>query len=281
MAGSAKATIDHDEIRRWVEERGGCPSHVKRTGRAGDPGVLRIDFPGYSGKKTLERIPWDEFFDWFEENNLAFLHQDEKGGKVSRFNKLVSRDSVELAAPPKPSKAPKPARAAAGDGQERAGEAIDAIELIQHQHDVVRELFNRFERDEDVVDELLQTVAMHLALEEGVLYPSLLATELAERTYENLTEHMGAKRLIADIIEGANPDEEIRLAQLRVLRRLVEEHMDEEEEQMLPDMARIYSDEERVALAQEMTAFTAELTEGNEDGALETVLSSAEVPAMM
>src|SRR5436305_5593880 len=84
---SAKATVDHDEIRRWVEQRGGYPARVKGTGRGSDPGVLRIDYPGYSGEDTLERIEWDEFFEWFERDKLAFLAQ---GGK-SRFSKFVSR----------------------------------------------------------------------------------------------------------------------------------------------------------------------------------------------
>ena len=29
---SSKTTTDHDEIRRWAEERGGRPAHVKDTG---------------------------------------------------------------------------------------------------------------------------------------------------------------------------------------------------------------------------------------------------------
>lgn len=276
MAGSAKATIDHDEIRRWVEERGGCPAHVRRSGKRGDPGILRIDFPGFSGIKTLERIPWEDFFDWFEKNSLAFLHQDEKNGRISRFCKLVSRDSVELEAP-----SPAPRRQARGDGGgAMRQESIDAIDLIQQQHDEVRDLFGRMEGDESVIDEVLDRVATHLAIEEGVLYPALLDTELKERTYENITEHIGVKRLIADLIEGAS-DPAARLPQLRVLRRLVEEHMDEEEAEMLPAMARLFDDDERLALAQEMMAFVAELTEDNEDGALETVLSTAEVPAVM
>src|SRR5436305_4288593 len=86
---SAKATVDHDEIRRWVEQRGGYPARVKGTGRGSDPGVLRIDYPGYSGEDTLERIEWDEFFEWFERDNLAFLYQDTQS---SRFNMLVSRE---------------------------------------------------------------------------------------------------------------------------------------------------------------------------------------------
>ena len=85
---TADATTSHDEIRQWVEERGGHPARVKATGSRNDPGVLRIDFPGYSGEDTLEEIEWDEFFEWFDRNNLAILLSDEAG---NRFNKLVSR----------------------------------------------------------------------------------------------------------------------------------------------------------------------------------------------
>jgi hypothetical protein len=91
---SGHTTTDHAFIRRWVEERGGRPSAVKGTGDADDPGILRIDFPGYSGGDSLEEIPWEEFFEKFEENGLAFLHRDIEGddGEPDRFNKLVKRD---------------------------------------------------------------------------------------------------------------------------------------------------------------------------------------------
>jgi hypothetical protein len=87
---SANSTTDHDFIRRWVEQRGGHPAHVRRTAQGDDAGVLRIDFPGYSGGDTLEEIPWDEWFQKFDESNLAFLYDD--GGV--RFNKLVSRQNT-------------------------------------------------------------------------------------------------------------------------------------------------------------------------------------------
>ena len=95
MAAGAKTTTDHETIREWVEERGGHPARVIGTDEKGGEGVLRIDFPGYSGKDTLEEISWDEFFAGFEANNLAFLYQDEtKDGAESRFSKLIDRDSV-------------------------------------------------------------------------------------------------------------------------------------------------------------------------------------------
>lgn len=96
--GSAESqvTTDHQEIQRWVEERGGRPARVKGTESKQDVGLLRIDYPGFSGEDTLEIISWDEFFEAFEENNLAFLYQEEKkDGSESRFSKLIDRDSVE------------------------------------------------------------------------------------------------------------------------------------------------------------------------------------------
>ena len=72
-----------------MEARGGFPAHVKATGRKrGDLGVLRIDYPGFSGKETLERIDWEDWFEAFDRNELAFLYQDKRN---SRFSKLVSR----------------------------------------------------------------------------------------------------------------------------------------------------------------------------------------------
>src|SRR5438874_2601596 len=65
---AAQATTDHDLIRRWVEERGGSAACVKGTGGRGDQGVLRIDFPGYTGGDSLQHIDWDEWFEKFDDN---------------------------------------------------------------------------------------------------------------------------------------------------------------------------------------------------------------------
>jgi len=96
QSSESKVTTNHDEIRQWVEERGGHPARVKDTESKKSPGLLRIDYPGYSGGDTLEAITWDEFFTGFDENNLAFLYQEKtKDGKESRFSKLIDRDSAD------------------------------------------------------------------------------------------------------------------------------------------------------------------------------------------
>ncbi len=93
----AKTTTNHQQIKSWVEERGGHPARVKGTDNQGS-GVLVIDYPGYSGTQTLEEISWDEFFQGFEENKLAFLYQDEtSAGGESRFSKLVNHENTRAA----------------------------------------------------------------------------------------------------------------------------------------------------------------------------------------
>lgn len=95
MSAESKITTNQEEIKRWVEQRGGHPARVSGTDEKGS-GILRIDYPGFSGSGTLEEITWEEFFEGFEQNNLAFLYQDEtKDGAESRFSKLVDRETTK------------------------------------------------------------------------------------------------------------------------------------------------------------------------------------------
>jgi hypothetical protein len=74
----AALTVDHDEIRSWVEEHDGKPASVRGTEEGDEAGVLRIDFPGGAGEDRLEHISWDEWLAKFDENELAFLYQQER-----------------------------------------------------------------------------------------------------------------------------------------------------------------------------------------------------------
>lgn len=92
MSTTANKTTDHGEIKPWVEKRGGRPASAPGSGGKDDAGVLRIDFPG-AGDEDLDHLDWDTFFEMFEEAQLAFLYQDKTAdGKLSRFNRFVSRD---------------------------------------------------------------------------------------------------------------------------------------------------------------------------------------------
>jgi hypothetical protein len=92
---SSRVTTDHEQIRKWAEERGAKPSAVNDTGDDEDVGIIRLDFPGYSGEGRLREITWEEFFQKFEEAELALVVQDETTeGERSNFNKLVRRDKA-------------------------------------------------------------------------------------------------------------------------------------------------------------------------------------------
>ena len=90
----ANVTTDHKLIREWAEERGGRPSSVAGTGCKDEPGILRLDFgPKDEG---LDKVSWDDFFDKFDKEKLAFLYQEEtEDGSVSRFHKFVSRATAQ------------------------------------------------------------------------------------------------------------------------------------------------------------------------------------------
>ena len=94
-SSKSHALVDHGEIRRWAEKRNARPACVRGTGGSNDPGMIRLDFPGFSGARSLEHIDWDEWFRAFDANNLALLVQDTTArGQRSNFNKLVAREGT-------------------------------------------------------------------------------------------------------------------------------------------------------------------------------------------
>ena len=79
---SAQKTTDHEQIRKWIEERGGHPAQVKGTG-----GLLRVDFG--EPEESLEQVSWDHFFKVFDDSDITFLYDPPP---KSRFNKFVRRN---------------------------------------------------------------------------------------------------------------------------------------------------------------------------------------------
>ncbi|ONI90917.1 hypothetical protein ALI22I_10810 [Saccharothrix sp. ALI-22-I] len=86
--GRSLATTSHDVIRQWAEARNATPATVEGTEHGDHLGVLRFDFPGYSGDK-LRPVDWDEWFATFDERGLNFIYQEERSdGSQSNFFRL-------------------------------------------------------------------------------------------------------------------------------------------------------------------------------------------------
>lgn len=266
----AKTTTDHETIRKWVETRGGCPARVKRTGSGDGPGILRIDFPGHSGKQSPESISWDEFFQRFDDNGLALIYQDRtRGGQPSRFNKLISRGTVGARAGG-PSQASRSAgRRNKGDGaeareREESATEEDAISLLLSQHRQVEQLLEELAQQSPksaefrrTFEELADALAIHSEIEEKIFYPSVKTDKTEDLLEESVDEHLEVKRVLATMMETA-PDGDI-LAELEELGGLTEEHLIEEEHELFPKVRKQMSRDELRQLGARMNEMVAQL----------------------
>ncbi|MDR0307875.1 MAG: hypothetical protein LBI42_13705 [Chitinispirillales bacterium] len=93
MTQQPRMTIDHQVIKKWVEERGGAPAGVENSKMAvQEAGVLRIRFPGQPSE-DMEVISWDQFFTKFDQAHLAFMYEEcTESGSLSTFFKFISRN---------------------------------------------------------------------------------------------------------------------------------------------------------------------------------------------
>jgi len=76
-------TTDHNEIRAWAGKYNGRPAIITLPSSENDAVALRIDFPGSKDEELLSEtkpsktISWEDWFDYFEKNNLAFVYQQQ------------------------------------------------------------------------------------------------------------------------------------------------------------------------------------------------------------
>jgi hemerythrin superfamily protein len=238
---SASSTTDHEVIRRWVEARGGCPAHVKGSGTRREPGILRIDYPGFSGSSSLEKISWKTFFDAFDANDLAFLYQDRKG---SRFSKLVRRNGA--------SNGGRSSGARGRQGKSRAaardGEHVNALDFLEQQHRQVEQLFSEMKsartspQKRRILGELAKALAIHTRLEETLFYPAVFGDKTEETLRESVEEHLVAKRILADLMKMEPSDPQF-MGKIAVLEESVSHHVEEEENTLFPQVRKECGDD--------------------------------------
>ncbi|MEP6653307.1 MAG: hemerythrin domain-containing protein [Myxococcales bacterium] len=159
-------------------------------------------------------------------------------------------------------------------GRAASGGSVDALDLLKAQHREVEGLFKQFERagnDEnnqkcfEVAQVICQKLTVHATIEEEILYPLARAKgeqseeeELKDKVLEALEEHLSAKRLIADIQALEAGDERLG-AKICVLKEQVSHHVDEEEDEMFPQIKKELSKDERRTLGQQLKQRTGEL----------------------
>ncbi|GGA60903.1 hypothetical protein GCM10011385_13230 [Nitratireductor aestuarii] len=93
--------IDHDEIRDWAAARAGQPAiSDPAPGMEQSQPVLRFVFGQHSYQDTDEGpdrpggvtiIEWDEWFQMFDERELALVVQEDVPGQRDEFHELIRR----------------------------------------------------------------------------------------------------------------------------------------------------------------------------------------------
>lgn len=129
-------------------------------------------------------------------------------------------------------------------GDEADGGGLDAIELLNADHDEMLQMFEDYESllGDDSTDEerellaqrICSALTVHAAIEEEILYP--VANELLDdnRLVDvALAEHASAEELIAELRQMSA--DELRFDEkVAALGVLVQRHIDAEEEDLLP-----------------------------------------------
>jgi hemerythrin superfamily protein len=130
---------------------------------------------------------------------------------------------------------------------------MNAIALLESQHREVEKLFSKIEKASSPRDkaklfaQLADDLAMHASIEEHQFYPAVRAKRTEDILLESLEEHVGIKRVIADLLSIDAGDETFR-AKIKVLKEQVEHHVKEEETDLFPKSRKILDAKEMEAL---------------------------------
>jgi hemerythrin superfamily protein len=130
---------------------------------------------------------------------------------------------------------------------------MNAIKLLESQHREVEALFSKIEKATSTHEkaklfaQLADDLAMHAAIEEHQFYPAVRAKRTEDILLESLEEHVGIKRVIADLLAISASDESFD-AKIKVLKEQVEHHVEEEETDLFPKSKKVLDSQEMEAL---------------------------------
>ena len=129
---------------------------------------------------------------------------------------------------------------------------MNAFTLLKEDHQKVSGMFEKLEdtteRAEktraEVFAQLQQELEIHAHIEETIFYPELKReTETREITLEGYEEHKDIKAALAEV-GATDVTSELWAIRLKVLKELVEHHVEEEEGEMFKSAREVLSREE-------------------------------------
>lgn len=121
-----------------------------------------------------------------------------------------------------------------------------AIALLKDEHHRFRELFDAAEEAEGealvpIAEELCMRLAVHMTIEEEILYPAVKPVIGADEVNEGIVEHASGKRIVAEL-EQLDGTEELYAAKIHVLGEETIHHIDEEDEDLFEDAKKAHAE---------------------------------------
>ena len=142
--------------------------------------------------------------------------------------------------------------------------AQDAVALIKADHRKVEQLFREFEDAGDrayktkqrLATQIVNELEVHATIEEETYYPAVEAKakkDGKELVAEAVEEHHVVRILLGELA-GMSAEDEAFDAKVTVLMENVRHHVEEEEEELLPQSEELLGKDELTRLGEEMAA---------------------------
>lgn len=155
---------------------------------------------------------------------------------------------------------------------------MNAIDLLKADHVRVKDILTQLsestdravKKRTDLLAKLEMEVSIHTRLEEEILYPAFKKAggkEDAEMYYEAKEEHRTVDSLVLPDLKATDPSQPEFAGRVKVVKELLEHHIEEEEKEMFPQANKLLGKEKLDALGEEMEVkkvqFKKELSSAN------------------
>jgi hemerythrin-like domain-containing protein len=147
---------------------------------------------------------------------------------------------------------------------------MDAITLLKQDHKLVKDLLGQLaesstravKKRRDLLGQIHRNLKAHTTIEEEIFYPAFKAAGRKEEEkmyFEALEEHRAAEDLVLPDLMKTDPATEQFSGRAKVLKELIEHHIEEEEQSMFKDAKKLLSRAELNALGADMEARKAQM----------------------
>ncbi|MGZ0717555.1 hemerythrin domain-containing protein [Pseudomonas palleroniana] len=147
---------------------------------------------------------------------------------------------------------------------------MNAIDLLEADHEKVKAILTQLsestergvKKRTELLDKLEMEVSIHTQLEEQILYPAFKAAggkEEAEMYYEAKEEHRTVDSLVLPDLKATDPTSPEFAGRVKVVKELLEHHIEEEETEMFPKAKKLLGKAELEKLGEEMLAMKSSL----------------------